>query len=195
MAICHWSVCVDRLTTWHLFRWILWDLQGSVGSQILFNSQVFCPFQSSCSLSWYQYHMQGSEGVNLSRHPSFNILSSWGTMNDISIPSSLLIYLTVFAFSIVQVLTCFPLENEIILRVEFCLRCLFTNEFWFLLCCFKENTPEMINFGFRLVRFSNWKKFHGENGAVYDIKRCLKNVLKWIACPIRIDWGNRYSPF
>ena len=67
--------------------------------------------------------------VNLSGLPSFHILSSWGIMNDISIPYSLLIYSMVFTFSIVQVQTHFSLENEVLLRVEFYFLCLFSNGF------------------------------------------------------------------
>lgn len=73
--------------------------------------------------------MQVSEGVNLFSHSSFYILSSGGAMKGISVPYSLLIYLTILVLASVQVQRHFPSENEIILRVEFCLLCLFVNEF------------------------------------------------------------------
>lgn len=120
----------------------------------------------------------GSEGVNLFGHSSFYILSSWGASKGISIPYSLLIYLTVLVLGTVQVQRHFPSENEIILSVEFCLLGSFANEFWFMLCCLKENPPGIVNFGFKLVGFSNRKPFHGENIPVYDAKHHLINVLK-----------------
>lgn len=84
--------------------------------------------------------------------------------------SLLIAYLSdTIGFNCGQVQRPFPWENDTILEVEFSSHCLFANRFRFIVCCLKENSLKIMNFGFRLVGFSNWKPFHGEYVAVLTL--------------------------